>query len=143
LLAESADQPARIVLDAGPLIALLHRADLDHAATTAGFERLVRSKTRLIVPLPIVFEVYKWLTYEAGPRAARTGLERMQQGLAIVYPGSRELEEIEEVLTAMPAWAGTLEDALVAMTGLRLNASVWTLNFRDFSAFRNLQFWTP
>jgi hypothetical protein len=43
----------------------------------------------------------------------------------------------------MPAWRGTLEDALVAVTGLRLRAPVWTLNYRDLAAFGSLEFWTP
>ncbi|MBA2451076.1 MAG: hypothetical protein H0V51_23945 [Chloroflexi bacterium] len=63
----NADRPARVVLDAGPLIALLHSMDSDHEVAVAGFERLARERARLVTPLPIVFEVYKWLLYEAGP----------------------------------------------------------------------------
>ena len=141
--AASAEAPARLVLDAGPLIALLHRADPDHAAATAGFRQLTQVRTRLVTPLPIVFEVYKWLVYEAHPAAAQLGLQQMRRGLEIVYPAATELNEVGSVLAAMPTWKGTLEDALVAVTGLRLDAPVWRLNFRDLAAFRNLQFWTP
>ena len=31
----------------------------------------------------------------------------------------------------------------VALLGLRLDVPVWTINFRDLAAFRNLHFWTP
>ena len=41
--------------------------DSDHEVAVAGFERLAREGARLVTPLPIVFEVYKWLLYEAGP----------------------------------------------------------------------------
>ena len=139
----NAEWPARLVLDAGPLIALLHAKDADHAAVAAGFERLTAVRTRLVVPLPVVFEVYKWLVYEAGSAVARRGLARMRQSLDVVYPGAGEIEQVVVIVEAMPNWGGTLEDALVAVTGLRMGAPVWTLNFRDLSAFRNLRFWTP
>jgi predicted nucleic acid-binding protein len=131
------------VLDAGPLIALLHGKDPDHTGAVVGFERLARARSRLVTPLPVVFEVYKWLVYEAGPAPARRGLARMRQGLEIIYPAAVALEEVVAVVEAMPNWAGTPEDALVALTGLRMGAPVWTLNFRDLSAFRNLQLWAP
>ena len=137
------DRPARLVLDAGPLIALLHARDADHEAAVSGFRRLAEARSRLIAPLPIVFEVYKWLGYEAGPEPARRGLARMREALEVVYPGSAELEELTLVIGAMARWTGTLEDALVAVTGLKMGAPVWTLNFRDLSAFRNLRFWAP
>ena len=105
--------------------------------------QLAQNRARLIVPLPVVFGVSKWLVYEAHPGAAQLALQRMWRSLEIAYPGAAELDEGATVLAALPAWKGTLEDALVAVTGLRLSTPVWTLNFRDLSAFRNLQFWTP
>ena len=141
--AASAELPARVVLDAGPLIALLHGRDPDHVTALAGFRQLAGARARLITPLPIVFEVFKWLVYEAHAGAARIGLQRMQRSLEVVYPGARSLDDLTSVLTAMPTWSGTLEDALVAVTGLSLGAPVWTLNFRDLSAFRSLRFWNP
>jgi predicted nucleic acid-binding protein len=143
LSATSAEAPARLVLGAGPLIALLHRADPDRSAASVGFRQLTRIHARLVTPPPIVFEVYKWLVYEAQPGAAQLGLQQMRRGLEIVYPGANEFDEVSAVLAAMPRWKGTLEDALVAVTGLRRDAPVWTLNFRDLAAFRNLQFWNP
>ena len=137
------DRPARLVLDAGPLIALLHARDADHEAAVSGFRRLAEARSRLIAPLPIVFEVYKWLVYEAGPEPARRGLARMREALEVVYPGSAELDEVTLVVGTMVGWGGTLEDALVAVTGLKLGVPVWTLNYRDLSAFRNLHFWAP
>lgn len=139
----SVDRLDRLVLDAGPLIALLHRQDRDHAAAVAGFQQLAQAHTRLLTPLPVVFEVYKWLVYEAGPRAAHLGLARMREGLEVIYPAPPDLTELVVVLSALPAWSGTLEDALVALTGLKQDVPVWTLNYRDLAAFRALRFWTP
>jgi hypothetical protein len=131
------------VLDAGPLIALLHGADPDHASAVAGFRQLTAFRARLLVPLPIVFEVYKWLLFEGGVGPARVALQRMRQSLEVAYPAQAELDALTQLVSAMPNWAGTLEDALVALTALKLAAPVWTLNYRDLAAFQRLQFWTP
>ena len=131
------------MLDAGPLIALLHGSDPDHANAAAGFRQLVTARAHLIAPLPIVFEVFKWLVYEGGPTVARIGLIRLRQSVEIMYPVEADLETVTAIVAALPAWSGTLEDALVAATGLRWAAPVWTLNYRDLSAFGKLEFWTP
>jgi hypothetical protein len=109
----------------------------------AGFQQLARAGTRLTVPLPIVFEVYKWLLFEVGQAGAREGLTRVRGSVEILYPDASMMERAIDVLASMPTWAGTLEDALVGVTGLWFDLPVWTLNYRDFGAFRNLHFWTP
>lgn len=139
----SAERPTRLVLDAGPLIGFLYVKDGNHVEAARGFHQLAQSNTRLIAPLPIVFEVYKWLMQKSDPSVAYLGLQRMQESLQILYPGESDFAEAIRVLVAMPMWRGTLEDALVAITGLKLDVPVWTLNYRDFAAFRNLRFWTP
>ena len=135
--------PGRVVIDAGPLIALIHGRDPEHATAVAGFQQLAGTRTRLVTPLPIVFEVYKWLAYETTPGIARDSLMWMRHSLDIVYPGVADLEDIAALITDLHSWKGALEDALVALLGLRLDVPVWTINFRDLAAFRNLQFWTP
>ena len=104
---------------------------------------MVRAGARVVAPLPVVFEVYKWLVQETRPAIARQGLQRMQRTLDIAYTEPAHVIEVLELLNRMPNWSGTLEDALVAVTGLRLDIPVWTLNHRDLAAFRNLHFWTP
>jgi predicted nucleic acid-binding protein len=131
------------VLDAGPLIALIHGSDAYHAVAARGFEQLTTARARLVAPLPIVFEVYKWLLYEAGPQVARTGLRHMRDGLEIVAVEAADFEDAVAIVEAMPGWLGTLEDALVAAVCLRSGWPLWTLNFRDLSAFDGLPFWTP
>lgn len=137
------ETPGRLVVDAGPLIGLFFVPDEYHEAAIRGFQQLSQRRATILSPLPIVFEVYKWLAYETDPTVARDGLARMQRTLEIVYPTPEELPEVISVLDGMPTWGGSLEDALVAVTGLRLDLPVWTLNYRDFGAFRNLHFWTP
>ncbi|MGC8968158.1 MAG: type II toxin-antitoxin system VapC family toxin [Thermus sp.] len=108
--------PPRLVLDAGPLIALLHRSDPDHGEAVRGFHRLAEGGTRLFVPMPILFEVFQWLLYEAGPQAARQGLAKVVEGAVAVPFNLEDLEEARLLLTRLPGWEGTLEDASVALS---------------------------
>jgi predicted nucleic acid-binding protein len=121
----------------------LHAEDRDHAEARSGFEQLTDNRSDLLVPLPILFEVYKWLLYESGPGAARDALRRMRRAFHVLHATEAELEALSVLVENMPDWRGSLEDVLVALTGLRAGAPVWTLNYRDLSAFRTLRFWTP
>ena len=135
--------PERLVLDAGPLIALLHRSDPDHEEAVRGFRRLAEGGARLFLPMPVLFEVFKWLVFQAGPKAAREGLAKVEEGAVVVPFTLEDLEEVRLLLARLPGWGGTLEDAGVALLALRLGAPVWTLNYRDLGAFPALRFWTP
>jgi len=137
------DSPPQVVLDAGPLIALLNRRDRHHSDAWRGFDQLTGAGSTFIAPLPIVFEVYKWLAYHVDLATAKRALAMARDALAIVYPAPSDLDRLEALADAMPRWTGSLEDALVAITGLSMDIPVWTLNYRDLAAFRNLRFWTP
>lgn len=133
--------PQRLVLDAGPLIALFHAADPDHGSVVRGFQELAGARAHLLIPLPVVFEVFKWLLFEGGPAVARRALERMVEALEVLPLGPEDLEALRVLLASRPEWRGTLEDASVVLLALRAGAPVWTLNYRDLGAFRELSFW--
>lgn len=136
--------PSGIVLDAGPVIALSYQSDRDHAIARTGFDTLIAARSRLIIPLPIIFEVYKWLLYEAGAAVAQTALAHMRWALEIVFPTQRDFDDTVALLGALgPGWKGSLEDALVAAVAIRLRLPAWTLNYRDLGAFPRLQLWAP
>ncbi len=142
-MGENDSVPRRIVLDAGPIIALLHKKDRDHESARAGFQQLADAGSGLTTPLPVVFEVYKWLLYEAGPASAQEGLRRMRESLEVAFPGPEDFDAAATLTGSIPNWAGTLEDAVVVLTALRMRVPVWTLNYRDLGAFPTLRFWTP
>lgn len=135
------DEPRRLVLDAGPLIALFHAKDPDHSKALDGFRRLVRHKTRLVTPLPVVFEVYKWLLFQAGPETARKGLKGLVETLEIEPLDLESFVVLQASVQGLPGWRGSLEDASVALLALRLKAPVWTFNYRDLGVFKGLSFW--
>ena len=133
----------KIVLDAGPLIGLFYGKDTYHFDCVRGFEQLAQQKTILLTPLPILFEVYKWLLQRTQPAVAHNALAVMQDSLHLLPLEQADFEEIQSLVTKLPQWQGSLEDATVVFTALRYHSPVWTYNFRDFSIFKTLEFWTP
>jgi len=135
--------PSRLMVDAGPLIALFHKADPDHQTAVEAFRHLSEAGARLLCPMPVVFEVYKWLLFHGGAKAARRGLEGMLEALEVVPLGPEDLEALRLFLFIRPSWRGTLEDGSVALLALRLKVPVWTFNYRDLGGFAGLIFWNP
>ncbi len=133
----------RLVLDAGPLIALFAAQDRDHPTAKQGFEQLAQAKTQLITPIPIIYEVYKWLLYETSPAIAQSALKVMRQSLHEAPVNSIELEAVQSLVELISNWKGSLEDATVILFAQKLNCPLWTLNYRDFGVFTNLIFWNP
>lgn len=133
----------QLVIDAGPLIGLFYTKDTDHDQCVAGFRQLNQAKTILLTPIPIVFEVYKWLLQRTTPERAQEMLQTMQSSLHLIPLEKLDFEALQTFVLTLPQWQGTLEDAVVITTALRYRCPVWTLNYRDFGTFKNLKFWTP
>lgn len=133
----------QIVLDAGPLIGLFYAKDTYHAQCVEGFRQLTQTNTLLLTPLPIVFEVYKWLLQRTRPKVAQQTLLTMNDCLHVLPMDAEAFEQMQTVVTQLPEWKGSLEDATVMLTALQYRCPVWTYNFRDFSLFSALDFWNP
>jgi predicted nucleic acid-binding protein len=134
---------SRIVVDAGPIIGLLTPRDAYHADAVRGFSQLERASVTVVVPLAIVFEVFKWLSNETRREIARAWLGQIQAGAVILYPEPAEIDNVTAILHMMPSWRGSMEDALLVVTWHRQRAPRWTYNYRDLAAFKYLEFWTP
>jgi predicted nucleic acid-binding protein len=133
----------QLVIDAGPLIGFFYAKDTDHQQCVAGITQLIQAKTRILTPLPIVFEVYKWMLQRTNPTVAHQALKAMQASLHFVPLEAEIFEQLQILILSLPNWQGSLEDATVAIIGLAYHCPVWTLNYRDFSIFSNLDFWNP
>lgn len=131
----------QLALDAGPLIALLYAKDTQHCECKKGFEQLSQSNVRLLTPIPILFEVYKWLLHTTNPTTAQTALNVMVETLHLIELSQADFLEVHNLIKALPNWRGSLEDATVIWVAQRYKCPVWTLNYRDFSAFPSLEFW--
>jgi len=134
---------SQLVIDAGPLIALLYAKDPQHAECTSGFEQLTQAKVRVYIPIPILFEVYKWLLYTTNPTTAQASLNIIVESLHLIPIKEAELLEICFLLTTIPNWQGSLEDATVIWAARKRKCPVWTINYRDFGSFSDLEFWNP
>lgn len=100
----------QLVLDAGPLIAFFYAKDTDHLRCKAGFEQLFEAKTILLTPIPVVFEIYKWLLQRTTSNVAQTTLEVIQKNLKFVQLNQIDFDEIYLMVEALPQWRGTLID---------------------------------
>lgn len=133
----------QLALDAGPLIALMYSKDTQHSECKLGFEQIGQNNVRLLTPIPIVFEVYKWLLYTTNPTTAQTALNVMVETLHLIALSQQDFLEIYTLIANLPNWRGSLEDATVFWVAQRYKCPVWTLNYRDFSIFPSLEFWNP
>jgi predicted nucleic acid-binding protein len=135
--------PTKLVLDAGPIISLFKVKDAEHAVCVQAFENFAMTGTRLLIPVPIVFEVYKRLLYDATRTQAIQALRAMLDSLEVIYLNDMDLIELENIVNNMPRWNGSLEDAAVALVTMQQDVPIWTFNYRDLAAFQDLEFWTP
>lgn len=133
----------QIVLDAGPLIGLFYAKDTYHADCINGFQQLAQQKTILLTPIPIIFEVYKWLLQRTRPEIAQNTLKVIQVSLHSLPLEQTDFDELQGMVAQLPQWQGSLEDATVVLTALQYCCPIWTYNFRDFSIFPALAFWNP
>ena len=131
------------MLDAGPLIAFFYAKDTYHSYCVAVFSQLDASQTALLTPIPIIFEVYKWLLHHSYGNVARRALQIMNDKLQTVALEEQTFNNLQKILTDLPNWKGSLENATVVLTALQYDCPVWTYNYRDFSIFQSLEFWNP
>lgn len=131
------------MLDAGPLIGLFYAKDTYHLQCVQGFSQLAQAKTLLLTPLPIIFEVYKWLLQRTHPAIAQQTLQTMNDSLHVLALDAEAFGKVRAVVAKLPQWQGSLEDATAMLTALQYGCPIWTYNFRDFNAFNSLEFWNP
>jgi predicted nucleic acid-binding protein len=138
-----AEEPRSLVIDSGPVIGAMDEEDRYHSEAERGLRQLRAARAQILIPVPILFEVYKRLAYDVGPELARRGLDYIRRSLTLLYLDDDDLDRLQEIVVSMPWWHGSLEDAALAMTALTRDIPVWTFNYRDLRAFPNLQFWSP
>ncbi|WP_416674631.1 type II toxin-antitoxin system VapC family toxin [Egbenema bharatensis] len=97
----------------------------------------------LLTPVPIIYEVYKWLLHNTTPIAAQRALKGMEESLIALPIDAAEFQSLCQKIQSLPAWQGTLEDLTVVTIALQHQCPVWTLNYRDLASFDTLNFWNP
>ena len=133
----------RLVLDAGPLIALVSKKDNYHSEAKRGFNQIPVNFGEVLTPLPILFEVYKFVSRNESAQVAQKLLSIIQYDTVIIPISETDFATISDLVLQIANWQGTLEDASVILIAQKYQAQVWTLDYKDLSYFSNVQFWTP
>lgn len=124
-----------LVLDTGPIVALLDAADPDHERCVAMVDNL---REDLVVPVAVLVEVDYWLRKLYGPGPWQTFVEDVAKGAYRIHQldeaGLVRAAEIEHSYESLDLG---LVDASVMVTCERLGETkVATLDRRDFSVVR-------
>ena len=133
----------RLVLDSGPLIGLLSKKDQYHQEAKRGFKQIPVTFGEVLTPLPILFEVYKFVSRYQSVNAARALLSIIQTETVIIPLSNPDFTTISDLVLTTPNWQGSLEDAAVIFTVQQYQAQIWTIDYQDFGFFNNLEFWNP
>ena len=133
----------RLVLDAGPVIALVSKKDNYHSEAKRGFNQIPVNFGEVLTPLPILFEVYKFVSRNESAQVAQKLLSIIQYDTVIIPISETDFATISDLVLQIANWQGTLEDASVILIAQKYQAQVWTLEYKDFGYFSNVQFWTP
>ena len=131
------------MIDAGPLIATLFKKDRYHQQAIIGFNKLKQEQQKLILPLPIVFEVHRWLLQKQGAMLAQTIFAAIDRSFEIYTIKESDFQSIKAIALHFSDWSGTLADASVVYVAITLKCPIWTLDYRDLGCFKSLSFWTP
>jgi hypothetical protein len=91
-----------------------------------GFSKLPTLFGEVMIPLPVLFEVYKFVLREQSSRAAMTALSVISENTVTVPVSMEMFQEIYSMVRQIPDWQGTLEDASVVAVAQLYNTSVWT-----------------
>ena len=133
----------RLVLDAGPLIALVSKKDNYHSEVKRGFNQIPVNFGEVLTPLPILFDVYKFVSRNESAQVAQKLLSIIQYDTVIIPISETDFATISDLVLQIANWQGTLEDASVILIAQKYQAQVWTLDYKDLGYFSNVQFWTP
>ena len=121
-----------LVLDTGPIVALLDAADPEHERCVRMVER---SREDLVVPAPVLVEVDYWLLKLYGSEPWETFVEDIARGAYRLYHLDEEdLIRVAELERTYASLDLGLVDAAVIVSCERLDErKVATLDHRDFS----------
>ena len=133
----------RLVLDSGPLIGLISKKDQYHQEAKRGFKQIPITFGEVLTPLPILFEVYKFVSRYQSVEAARTLFTIIQSETVVIPLSYSDFLTISDLVLTTPNWQGSLEDASVICPAQKYQALVWTIDYQDFSFFKSLEFWNP
>lgn len=131
-MSEKTRQP--IIVDTGPLVALIDADDQHHDRCTAWLRKILAERRTLVVPVPTITEVCYLLSRAAGAEAEARFLEelaRAQGAFRLWSPGRASLERMAQLArkySDMPL--GVADAAVVAAAEAFGTTEVATIDMR-------------
>ena len=124
----------RVLVDTGPLVAILSRDDAHHELCVSELHRM---PTPLLSCWPVITEA-AWLLRRS-PKAVRQLLGNVDGGFIALLPlTGKEGPAIAELMKRYEGLRPQLADAaLVHLAGREGIRTIFTLNHRDFSVYRS------
>jgi predicted nucleic acid-binding protein len=123
-----------LILDTGPIVAALNKADRDHIRCAA----LIEGAADLLIPSPVLVEVDYWLIKLAGPDVWSNFVADILRGAyGVVHPTESDIERAAELESDYPTLGLGFVDASVIAICERLGETrVATLDRRHYSVVR-------
>ena len=115
-----------VLVDTGPLYALVDPDDQHHARAREEAERLQREAVELVLAYPTLLEAYTLVMRRLGVPAARRWVGEALQGCGLLNPVAEDYLEATERIGAFEDQPITLFDSVVALLAGRLDIPVWT-----------------
>lgn len=118
-----------VLVDAGPLYALVDPDDGNHRQARRQLELLAVSGARFFVVEPTVLETYSLILRKLGLRVALRWLRESQGFLEPLNPTSRDYRRAAKLVAGFPDQSITLFDAVLAILADEVGLPVWTYDF--------------
>lgn len=117
-----------VLADTGPLFALLDPDDEHHERAGKELAEIAEDGRELVVAFPIMVEAYKLILRGLGRRAAHRWLGEVERKVVLHNPAPDDYRNASRRVRRYPDQVLTLEDALIAVLGERLELPVWTFD---------------
>jgi predicted nucleic acid-binding protein len=115
-----------VLVDTGPLYALVDPDDQYHVRARSELKRISEERFDLKVAWPVVLEAYSLVLRRLGVRVARTWLEQLVQGAGLLNPEREDYLGASRLLERYSDQPITLVDGTLATLAFDLGIPVWT-----------------
>jgi predicted nucleic acid-binding protein len=115
-----------VLADTGPLYAAVDPDDQYYARAQAELSALAAGSWQVLAILPTILEAYSLIRYRLGATAALRWLDDLTGSGMPLIPTATDSTAAFALVRRYPDQDLTLFDALLAVVGERLAASVWT-----------------
>ena len=119
---------SRVLIDAGPLYALVDPSDGFHSRARNELDLLHKRQAKILAASPIVMEAYSLTLHRLGLTVASRWLRSVSETAAVLNPAGSDISAAIQRIAGFPDQAITLFDSVLAELSDRLQIPVWTFD---------------